>query len=149
MHYGRSETFPWLFIHLSEGKEQKTLVEFSNKTTCCQQSYSFSRIFTENSPTVYFNIYLLVLSSPLSPAGKKHPKLAGEVSLPKPTSRGGDIFLLPSDLLVVLMSKWRHDTIPSLTFWIHQREPTSASPLVSKGHICIAPHMKANWKLHL
>lgn len=47
LHYGRSETFPWLFIHLSEGKEQKTLVEFSNKTTCCQQSYSFSRIFTE------------------------------------------------------------------------------------------------------
>lgn len=47
LHYGRSETFPWLFIHLSEGKEQKTLAEFSNKTTCCQQSYSFSRIFTE------------------------------------------------------------------------------------------------------
>lgn len=151
LHYGRSETFPWLFLRLSEGKEQKTLVEFSNKTTGCQQSYSFSRIFTEKFTCSIFQH--LSASPQLSSftSWKKTSKTGMRSFFTKAHQRRRR-YLPPSFLLtiwIVLMSKWRHDTTPSLTFWTHQGEAISGSPLVSKGHICVAPHVKANWKLQL
>lgn len=60
--------------------------------------------------------------------------------------------IFPSFLLtiwIVLMSKWRHNTISPLTAWPHQQEIDSGSTSVSKGHSYLVPHIKANWKLQL
>jgi len=46
LYYGKSERLPWSFFHISEGKEQKIPQVVSDKTACCQQCYSFSRIST-------------------------------------------------------------------------------------------------------
>lgn len=43
LHYGKPETLLWSFFHISKGKEQKILQAFSDKITCCQQCYRFSK----------------------------------------------------------------------------------------------------------